>query len=95
MDSKTHAAPGVTMSEYGKLIRDGLLNAPFDNVKGIVEAYGISHKAVIDELIQISDGQLKKYLDQRINDWRSRQSNLLAGLQGRVSCRGRPPHREL
>ena len=50
VESKTHAAPGITMAEYRRLIISGLEEASRDTVKGIVEAYGLSHKTVITEL---------------------------------------------
>lgn len=68
IDSKTHAAPSVTMSQYKKIVDEGFLNAPLDNVKGIVEAYGLSHEKVVEELITLSDGRLKNHLDVNISD---------------------------
>ena len=69
--SKTHAARTVVMSEYGKIIKDGFLNAPLENVKGIVDAYGLSHRAVVTKLMKLSNGLLVKYLNERIDDWQS------------------------
>lgn len=68
IDSKTHAAPSVTMSQYKKIVDEGFLNAPLDNVKGIVEAYGLSHEKVVEELITLSDNRLKNHLDVDISD---------------------------
>ena len=71
VESKTHAAPGITMAEYRRLIISGLEEASRDTVKGIVEAYGLSHKTVLTELITLSKGYLKMHLDNRLDDWKN------------------------
>jgi hypothetical protein len=38
-------------------------------VKGIVDAYGLSHKTVIEELTKISQGDLMRYLNENIDEW--------------------------
>jgi thermostable 8-oxoguanine DNA glycosylase len=71
IDSKTHAAPSVTMHQYEKVIKDGFLNASLEHVKGIVDAYELRHRTVLSELISLSQGQLKTHLDDKISDWQS------------------------
>jgi hypothetical protein len=58
IDSISHAAPSVTMQQYERAIKDGFSKTSLENVKGIVEAYGLSHRTVVNELISLSQGQL-------------------------------------
>ena len=69
VDSLSHAAPTVTMDQYEKIIINGFMNAPLISVKGIVDAYGLSHKQVIEELVSISEGNLKIHLDEEVDQW--------------------------
>lgn len=71
IESTTHAAPTVLMSEYEKIITDGFLDAPREVIQGIVQAYGLGHRRIIAELKMIANGELKIQLDERIDNWRS------------------------
>jgi hypothetical protein len=71
IESETHAAPGITMAEYKRLIIGGFEEASRETVTGIVEAYGLNHKTVINELITLSKGYLKMHLDNTLEDWKN------------------------
>ena len=68
-ESVTHAAPTVTMDQYEKMIMDGFMTTPLITVKGVVDAYGLSHKKVIQELLSISKGDLKMHLNEEVDQW--------------------------
>jgi hypothetical protein len=69
VDSLTHAAPLVTMDQYQKIIADGHMDEPRIIIKGLVDAYGLKHKFVIEELLSASHGYLKNHLDEIIEEF--------------------------
>jgi hypothetical protein len=54
VDSLTHAAPLVTMDQYQKIIADGYMDEPRIIIEGLVNAYALKHKSVIEELLSAS-----------------------------------------
>jgi hypothetical protein len=71
IDSETHAAPTVTMAEYENIVVDRFMNTPLKTVRGLVDAYGLGHKTVIEELTKISEGNLMKHLNDNIEEWQA------------------------
>ena len=71
IDSTTHAFPNVTMKSYQESIMDSFLNAEAGVASGIVNAYGLSNPAIIDELLSIWEGkliiELKKDNDEELD----------------------------
>ena len=58
VSSNTHSFPGVSMTEYQKAIMDSFYNAEKSVAPAIVNAYGLSHPSIIQELLHISEGKL-------------------------------------
>ena len=62
VSSITHAAPGISMRKYQKLIMNEYYNSPPRLVESIVRAYGLSNLSIVQELIVLAKGGLEKAL---------------------------------
>jgi hypothetical protein len=68
-DSKDWAYPGIPMRQYIQMIMEGFIELSPAELEGIVNAYGLKNKYVINELLLLANGDLLKQLNENIEDW--------------------------